>query len=111
MLRGSRINPKISAYQQIWGDFDYNTTPLAPPGFHAVIYNEPEDRPTWSNHGTIGYYIGPAENHYRNYRIYIPKTGGTRIGSTVDFFPKHVQMPSTSSEDQLAIVLGGLTTT
>ena len=51
----------------------------------------------------------PAENHYRNYRIYIPTKGGTRIGSTVDFFPKHVQMPSTSSEDQLAIVIGYLT--
>ena len=59
MLRGSRINPKLSAYQQIWGDFDYNTTPLAPPGCLAVIYDAPEDRPTWSNHGTIGYYIGP----------------------------------------------------
>ena len=109
MLRGSRINPKLSAYQQIWGEFDYNTTTLAPPGCLAVIYDAPEDRPTWSNHGTIGYYTGPAEYHYRNYRIYIPTTRGTRIGSTVDFFPKHVQMPSTSSEDQLAIVLGDLT--
>ena len=43
MLQGSRINPKLSAYQQIWGDFDYNTTPLAPPGFLEVIYDAPED--------------------------------------------------------------------
>ena len=82
---------------------------MAPPGCLAAIYDAPEDRPTWSNHGTIGYYIGTAEDHYRNYRIYIPTTGGTRIGSTVDFFPKHVQIPSTSSEYQLAIVLGDLT--
>ena len=93
MLRGSRINPKLSAYQQIWGDFDYNTTTLAPPGRLAVIYDAPLDRPTWSNHGTIEYYTGPAEDHYRNYRIYIPTTGGKRIGSTVDLFPKYVQMP------------------
>ena len=109
MLRGSRINPKLSAYQKIRGDFDYNTTPLAPPGLLAVIYYSPEDQPTCSKHGTIGYYNGPAEDQYCNYRIYIPATVGTRIGSTVDFFPKHVQMPSTSSEDQLAIVLGYLT--
>ena len=32
MLRGSRINTKLSAYQQIWDDFDYNKTTLAPPG-------------------------------------------------------------------------------
>ena len=79
------------------------------PGCLAVIYYAPEDRPTWSNHGTIGYYTGTAEDHYRNYRIYIPTTGGTRIGSTVYFFPKHVQMTSNSSEDQLAIVIGDLT--
>ena len=81
---------------------------MDPPGCLAVIYDAPEDRPTWSNHGTIGYYTGTDEDHYRNYRIYIPTTGGTRIGSTVYFFPKHGQMPPTSSEDQLAIVFGDL---
>ena len=30
MLRRSRINPKLSAYEQIFGVFDYNRTPLAP---------------------------------------------------------------------------------
>ena len=89
MLRSSRINPKLSAYQQIWGDFDYNTTPLAPLVCLAVIYDAPEDQPTCFNHGTIGYYTGPAEYHYRNYIIYTPTTGGTRIGSTVYFFPNH----------------------
>ena len=82
---------------------------MAPPGCLSVIYDAPEYQTTWSNHGTIGYYIGPTENHYRDYIIYIPTTGGTIIGSTVDFFPKHVQMPSTSSENQLAVVLGDLT--
>ena len=82
---------------------------MAPPGCLEVIYDAPEYRLTWSNHGTIGYYNGPAEDHYRNYRIYTPTTGGTITGSTVDFFPKHVHMPSTSSEDQLATVLWDLT--
>ena len=54
-------------------------------------------------------WLDQAEDHYRNYIIYIPTTGGTRIGSTVDFFPKHVQMPSTSSGYQLEIFLGDLT--
>ena len=58
MLRGSRINPKLSAYQQIWGDVDYNQTPLAPPGCLAVIYDAPEDRPTWSNHAQLDNILG-----------------------------------------------------
>ena len=36
ILRGSRINPKLSAYQQIWYEFDYNTTPLASPAILAT---------------------------------------------------------------------------
>ena len=32
LLRGSRINPKMSAWAQIHGNFDFNRTPIAPPG-------------------------------------------------------------------------------
>ena len=49
-----------------------------------------------------GYFIGPAKHHYRNYEVYIPTTRGERTTDTIEFFPKHVQMPKTSSEDRLA---------
>ena len=32
MIQQSRINPKFSAYNQVWGNFNFNKTPLAPPG-------------------------------------------------------------------------------
>ena len=32
LMRPSRINPKLSAYELLNGIFDYNKTPLAPPG-------------------------------------------------------------------------------
>jgi hypothetical protein len=32
LLCGSRINPKQSAYSQVFGNFNYNKTPMAPPG-------------------------------------------------------------------------------
>jgi hypothetical protein len=38
MLRRSRINPKLSAYTQIFGFFDYNQTPLAPIGTGTVVH-------------------------------------------------------------------------
>jgi hypothetical protein len=38
MLRCSRINPKLSAYTQIFGVFDYNQTPLAPIGTRTVVH-------------------------------------------------------------------------
>jgi hypothetical protein len=32
LLRASRINPRLSDYAQLSGAFNYNATPLAPPG-------------------------------------------------------------------------------
>ena len=108
MLRPSRINPKLSAYMQVWGAFDFNKTPLAPIGCKAVIHDRPENRGSWDSHGTLAYYIDIAENHYRNYKCYVPETHATRISDTVEFFPKLVQMPKTSSEDRLAAILEDL---
>ena len=71
MLRPSRINPAKSAYNELWGNFDFNKTPLAPPGCLIVAHERPQDRKTWADHGVKGYFIGPAKHHYRNYRVYI----------------------------------------
>ena len=41
MLRPSRINPAKSAYNELWGNFDFNKTPLAPPGCLIVAHERP----------------------------------------------------------------------
>ena len=46
MLRPSRINPKLSAYNQIWGNFNFKTMPLAPPRCRVVVHESPESRGT-----------------------------------------------------------------
>jgi hypothetical protein len=102
MCRQSRINPKLSAYQQVWGNFDFNKTPLAPPGCKVVVHERPMERGAWACHGVVGYYIGPAMKHYRNYNSYIPETHGIRTTNTIEFFPEKVDMPTTSTTDRLA---------
>ena len=44
LVRPSRINPAISAYTQIHGLFDFNRTPLAPPGCRVVVHDRPMER-------------------------------------------------------------------
>ena len=83
-------------------NFDVNRTPLVPPGCLLVAHERAQEQGTWADHGMKGYFIGPAKHHYRNYRVYIPKTRGERTIDTIEFFPEHVQMPKTSSEDRLA---------
>ena len=85
-----------------YSNFDFNKTPLAPPGCLVVAHKRPQDRGTWANHGVKGYFIGPAKHHYRNYHVYIPVTRGMRTTDTIEFFLHHIQMPMTSSEDRLA---------
>ena len=102
MLRPSRINPKKPAYNEILGNFDFNKTPLAPPGCLILAHKRAQERATWADHGVKGYFIGPAKHHYRNNRVYIPKTRGERTTDTIEFFPEHIQMSQISSEDRLA---------
>ena len=71
LLRASRMNPKLSAYAQIEGEFDYNRTPLAPPGIKVIVHEKPKDRASWAPHGVEGWYIGPAMESYRCYRTFI----------------------------------------
>jgi hypothetical protein len=59
LLRQSRINPKLSAYAQLEGNFDYNKTPLAPLGIKVVIHEKCGARRTWAPHGVDGWYLGP----------------------------------------------------
>jgi hypothetical protein len=85
ILRGSRMNPKLSANAQIFGPFDYNRTPLAPPGTCAIIHEKPSNRESWAAHGLDGWYLGPA----------------LRICDTVAFIPLHVTLPVATANDMI----------
>ena len=44
MLRPSRLNPRLSAYAQLEGSFNFNATPLAPLGTKVVVHETPDAR-------------------------------------------------------------------
>lgn len=49
MLNKSRINPKLSTHDQLFGTFNYSRTPLAPLGTKSAMHERPtETRPTLS---------------------------------------------------------------
>jgi hypothetical protein len=109
LLRPSRINPRLSAEAQLNGAFDFNRTPLAPPGTKVLIHEKPSVRRTWATHGVTGWYLGPALEHYRCYRCYATKSGAERIADTVEFFPHSTPMPLTSSADAARDAAAALT--
>jgi len=79
----SQINPQLSAYTQLNGAFDFNKTPLALPGTRVIIHEKSSVCQTWAPHGVDGWYIGPAPEHYRCYKLYCSKTGHECITDTI----------------------------
>jgi hypothetical protein len=48
LLRASRLNPRLSANEQLNGTFDFNKTPLAPPGTKVIVHEKPQVRQSWA---------------------------------------------------------------
>jgi hypothetical protein len=109
MLRTSRINPKLSAATHIYGQYDFNRAPMAPPGTRSIAHETPNRRRTWDPHGQDGWYIGPALEHYRCYTVCVTKTMGERVVETVDSLPKKFKLPFPSAQDLATQAAAGLT--
>eukprot|EP00804_Cyclotella_cryptica_P012636 CCRYP_016912-RA/>CCRYP_016912-RA protein AED:0.45 eAED:0.45 QI:0/-1/0/1/-1/0/1/0/130 len=88
LLRVSRVNPKLSAYAMLDGQFNFDKTPLAPVGTRALILLDPSTRKTWQNHALDAWYVGPAKKHYCNYRFFIPSTKASPV---LQNFSQHTQ--------------------
>ena len=101
LLRNSRVNPKLSSWAYIFGSFDFNSTPLAPPGTKVVVHLKPHKRASWDPHGVSGFYTGPAMHHYRCYTCYIPKTRSERITDTVSYIPSNIPIPAFDAKAHL----------
>ena len=101
LLRNSRMNPKLSAHAYLFGDFNYNKTPLAPPGTRLAMHVKPYDRVSWDPRAKIAYYVGPAEKHYRCITCYNPLTRKELITDTVTFLEDKIKVPKITAEDYI----------
>lgn len=101
LLRSSRIHPSLSAHASLFGNYDFNRVPLAPPGTQVVAHVAADSRTTFGQHGKVGWYIGPSPEHYRCYKCYFSDTMSERDVLTVDFFPEKIPFPRFTAEDYL----------
>ena len=93
LLQTSRTCPKISAYIYLHGTYNFDTTPLAPPGVRVLLYNDPNHRVSYRVHGDEAYYLGPALERYRCYNCFVPSSWGIRTCATAPFFLTDVVAP------------------
>ena len=105
MLRRSRINPKMSAYTQLFGSFDYNQTPLAPLGTKTFVHERTGQCRSHADHVKVGYVIGNSSKHYCHLYFYLPSTRGNRHTDTYIFIPSKFELPQNAAADRATTVL------
>ena len=101
LLRSSRIHPSLSAHASLFGNFDFNRTPIAPSGTKIIAHLAADTRIPFGAHGKVGWYIGPSMEHYRCWKCYFSDTMHERDVLKVDFFPEKVAFPTFSRDDYL----------
>ena len=109
LMRKSRLDPLKSAYETMYGPYDWNRYPLAPLGCKAVIYEDGDTRGSWASCGVDGWYLGPSIDHYRCDLYYIPETRAYRISGSSELFPQHCQLPNLSPTQHLRALTEELT--
>lgn len=85
ILRPCGLVPNTSAWDYVCGPYDYKRNPIGPAGAKVLVYENPNERETFADHGVEGFYIGPAWNHYRCFKVWIPSTRKFRISDTLSW--------------------------
>ena len=93
----------------MFGEFNYNATPLAPFGCKIIIFDTPQIRDSWYAHSQHGWYIGPTIEHYHCFRYYIPSTRSEIISDTVMLTSSKYVVPSYSYYNELMAAAQNLT--
>ena len=103
LLRQYHMDPRLSGYAQLHGEFNHNSTPLAPPVTQVIINEKPNVRGTWASHWLKGWYLGPLMNHHRCHCVYVTKKRGKQDSDCVEFFPHNTPLPYNSSSENFII--------
>jgi hypothetical protein len=113
LLRQATLNPRISAWEFFQGPFDFNKTPLGPVGCRVLIHAKPATQQSWDFRAKNGFYIGPAMDSYRFFKLVNADTKSQVISDTVEFRHSYLSVPAPSTKDKimhgLQVVAGAIT--
>eukprot|EP00804_Cyclotella_cryptica_P028768 CCRYP_018720-RA/>CCRYP_018720-RA protein AED:0.37 eAED:0.37 QI:0/0/0/1/0/0.25/4/0/1148 len=88
-------NPTLSAWEDLFGPFNFDATPLGPAGCRILIHSKATTRRSWDYRSHEGFYVGPALHHYRCYRVLNKESRSTPL-------PTH---PDLTAEDKIIAAL------
>ena len=90
LLRQAKLDPSISAWAYFHGPFNYDTTLLGPLGCHIIDHKKTATRTLWDVHGTDGWNVCVALQHYRCHTIVAKATKAVQVLDTVELRHHHL---------------------
>ena len=104
MLRKTHVNPKISAFTYLHGQFAYNTVPVIPFEWKIVCFKDPADRQKTAFHGVEGFVIGMCTHGHQKIQAIIPSTNAVRETNTFAIFaPPQYVMPTVPTPGEVLL--------
>ena len=70
---------------EIFGNFNYDRTPMDPTVIKVILHEHPKYRGLWSPHVLSGWYIGPSLEYFHCHKVWITATTSVRIGQNVSW--------------------------
>ena len=89
------------AYAYIYGNFNFNATPLALLGTKVLVHMYPDKRGSWDFNFELGWYIDYLLDYYHYVKCYIPRTCSIVDSYIVEFFPHSISFPLIMIKDLL----------
>jgi hypothetical protein len=99
LLQQATLNPQISAWEIFQGPIDFNKMPLGPVDCHALIHAKPASHQSWDFCAKNGFYIGPALESYRCFKLVNADTKSQVISNTVKFCHSYLSVLALPTED------------
>ena len=104
MLRRTHVNPNISAFTYLHGQFAYDTMPVVPFSWKMVCFEDLANRNKKAFHGVEGFSIGMCVHGFQKIRALITSTGGERKTNTFALFtPPQYTLPQPPTPEEVLL--------
>ena len=111
LLRPTPNAAFTSAWEALFGAFNFDATPLGPAGCCVQIHNKPSLRRSWDFRAQDGFYVSPALQHYRCYRVLTKESRAVIVSDAVKFCPHNLPTPHVTTEDKIIHALQAINAT
>jgi hypothetical protein len=111
LLRPTAHPTATSAWEALFGPYNFDATPMGPAGCLVHIHNKATTRKSWDFRTQDGYYVGPARQHYRCYRVLTKEARTVIVSDAIKFRPHNLPTPTITTEDKIIHALHTINTT